>query len=417
MLRVALSLLLFPTLPLHAAESVATRIETEYRAKRQSALAAQWMEVKLPFETPAAFLARLLDTARQGDSRATAALGWEFHNKGDDLRARVWLGKSAERGNRFAAYLLGLLQAPGGAANTEAPLTVDWMKRAADDGLPEAQFEMALRHALGKGAPLDPVAARAWYARAAEQQYAPALCNLATMELQGSGGGVDLRRAEEHFRAAADAGFAQGNFGTGEALRLQNRLAEAADPYGRAAECGIVEADFWLGCIYREGVGRARDEREAAAHFLKAALGGHQIAQAVTADVLRRGAGVPADPGAAAHWDAEIGRFTNAEVLATIGSLYLEGRLVQRDPAKALHFFRNAAERGQPNAQRLAGTLLATGEAGERNLEEAYQWLWLAARGGQTEAEPAFQAVLRSMDGRQIIQAAQRASNFHPRTQ
>src|SRR5947209_19102 len=79
MLRTALALALFPIFSLHGAESAAARIEADYRAKRQAALSAQWMEVKLPFETPAAFLARLLDTARDGDSRATAALGWEFH--------------------------------------------------------------------------------------------------------------------------------------------------------------------------------------------------------------------------------------------------------------------------------------------------------------------------------------------------
>jgi TPR repeat protein len=197
-------------------------------------------------------------------------------------------------------------------------------------------------------------------------------------------------------------------------MRLQNRLAEAAAPYERAAENGIVEADFWLGCLASGALGTPRDEKKMATHFLKAALGGHQLSQAIAADVLRRGVGLPADPEAATRWDTEIEKFTNPEVIATIGALYLEGRLVQRDLVKALRYFRNAAVHGQPGAQRWAGTLLASGEAGERNLEEAYQWLWLAARNGQTEAEPAFQAVLKAMDGNQILQAAKRAEQFKP---
>ncbi len=404
-------LILILTLPARAAESATAQADKDYRQKRQAALAAQWMETKLPWETPASYLARLLDTAREGDSRATAALGWEFHQRGDKDRARNWLGRSAEGGNRFAAYILGLLPPPSDSPDASA---VDWMRRAADEGLADAQFEIAVRYALGKLVPLDPAAAREWYARAAAQKYAPALCNLATMEWQGLGGPSDLKSAEEHFRAAADAGFAQGAFGLGEVLRVQNRYAEAAGSYGRAAEAGIVEADFWLGCFASQGLAEARDEAEAAKHFLKAALGGHIVSQAIAADLLARGAGIPADVDEAACWDGEIEQITDREISTTIGGLYLEGRLVKRDFVKALRFFRGAAEQGQPTAQRWAGALLASGEAGERNLTEAYQWLWLAARKGLPEAETAFQSVLQAMSGDQIIEAAKRAEQFQP---
>lgn len=409
----ALVLLLF-ALSIRGAESVASRVEAAYRAQRNAALSAQWMVTKLPSETPASFLSRLLDTARDGDSRATCALGWEFHNRGDDLRARTWLGKSAERENPFAAYLLGLLQPAQAPTVPNAALQIDWMRRAADAGLAEAQFEMALRNAQGKAGPIDLAEARRWYSRAAEQLYVPALCNLATMEMQGGGGPADLAVAEQHFRAAANAGFPQGTFGMGEVLRIQNRYADAAAAYERAAEAGVIEADFWLGCFARQAVGQRRDDQKAAKHFLAAALGGHVLSQAIAADLLRHGTGVAADANTAAHWDAEVEKQKNPELIALIGSLYLEGRLVQRDLGRALHFFRNAAAHGQPVAQRWAGALLASGEAGERDLLEAYQWLWLAARNGQANAEAAFQAVLKAMDGKQIMEAARRADQFQP---
>jgi TPR repeat protein len=394
-----------------AAENAPARPDQEYRARRQAALSAQWMVTKLPFETPAAFLARLLDSAREGDSRATAALGWEFHQQKDEARARNFLGKSAERGNRFAAYLLGLLHPP---TEPPDPGAVDWMQRAADEGLADAQFEIAVRYAQGKLAPLDLAAAREWYGRAAAQNYAPALCNLATMEWQGLGGPADLEGAEKHFRTAADAGFPQGSFGLGEVLRVQNRLAEATAAYRRAAEAGVIEADFWLGCFASQGLGQNRDDKEAAAHFLKAALGGNVLSQAVAADLLARGTGVAVDADAAARWEVELKKVTDRELCAMIGGLYLEGRLVKRDPVKALHFLRKAAEQGSPAAQRWAGALLASGEGGERNLTEAYQWLWLAARKGQPDAESAFQAVLQAMSGDQILEAARRAEQFQP---
>lgn len=380
--------------------------EAQYRSRRQAALAAQWMEIKLPFETPAQFLARLLDTARDGDPRGTAALGWEFQQRGDAGRARMWLGRSAERGNPFAAYILGLLAAKDGTPPD--PAAPDWMQRAADAGLPDAQFEIALRHARAK----EDVVARGWYERAAEQHYPPALCNLASMELLGAAGSTDLRRAEEHFRDACKAGFPQGFFGLGEALRLQGHLAEAVAPYEEAAEAGIAQADFWLGCFALQLPGRPRDEKKAATHFLHAALGGQVIAQAIAADFLRHGTGVAEDADAAARWDQEIGKITDPQVVATLGGLFLEGKLVRRDPVRALGFFRLAAEQGQPAAQRWAGTLLATGEAGETNLQEAYQWLWLASRNGQPDAEAAFQSLLKAMSGEQIIDAARRTERF-----
>lgn len=409
MLRLALLLALLITLPARAAESAAALAEKQYREKRQAALAAQWMETRLPWETPQAFLARLLDTAREGDSRATAGLGWEFQQKGDKERARTWLSRSAEAGNRFAAYLLGLLQPPSDPAEAGA---VDWMRRAADEGLADAQFEIAVRHAQGKLAALDPVAAREWYGRAAAQKYAPALCNLATMEWQGTGGPVDIKNAEEHFRAAAEAGLPQGEFGVGEVLRVQSRFADAAAAYTRAAEVGIVDADFWLGCFASQGLVQPRDEAAASMHFIKAALGGHVVSQAIAADLLTRGTGIAADHEAAAHLELGIQKLTDRELNTTIGGLYLEGRLVKRDLAKALRFFRSAAEQGQPAAQRWAGALLASGEAGERNLLEAYQWLWLAARKGQPDAESAFLAVLQAMTGDQIVEAAKRAEEY-----
>lgn len=405
----ALLLTLLLTLPARAAETPAVRAEKQYREKRQAALAAQWMETKLPWETPQAFLARLLDTAREGDSRATAGLGWEFQQKGDKDRARTWLARSAEAGNRFAAYLLGLLQPP---ADPPEPDAIDWMRRAADEGLADAQFEIAVRHVQGKLAPLDLAAAREWYGRAAAQNYAPALCNLATMEWQGTGGPADLQKAEEHFRAAAEAGLPQGEFGVGEVLRVQSRFAEAAEAYTRAAEAGIADADFWLGCFASQGLAAPRDEAAAARHFLRAAAAGHAVSQAVAADLLTHGTGLAADPEAAARWEAETQKITDRELITTIGGLFLEGRLVKRDLARALRFFRVAAGQGQPAAQRWAGALLASGEAGERDLMEAYQWLWLAARKGQPDAESTFQKVLQAMSGDQIVEAAKRAEQY-----
>ncbi len=408
MTRIFLCLLLCGILAARAAEE--RQAPADFQAKRQAALVRDWMEAKRESETPAQFLARLMDAAREGDARAMATVGSEFRQRQDDGRAAHWWRQAAENGNSLAAYLLASLYASEAARDEEQSLA--WLRRAAEAGLAEAQMDLGNRCAEGRGVELDPAAARIWHRQAAEGGYLPAWCNLATLEMQGRGGAQDLQSAAGHFQKAADAGIAQGFFGIAETRRLQNRMVEAARAYEQAAAAGIAEADFWLGCLYAEGAGKPRDDAKAAAHFIKAAEAGHPTAQAVAGDFLRRGIGVAADPEGAQRWTEEARKCTNPDATVIIGRLFLDGRLVQRNLPQALYFLQHAAQRGSAYAQRWAGALLATGEAGERDLERAYVWLWLAARQGDTEAEKAFQTLLPAMSGEQILQAARKAAEW-----
>ena len=66
-----------------------------------------------------------------------------------------------------------------------------------------------------------------------------------------------------------------------------------------------------------------------------------------------------------------------------MGTLLRDGLDRDQDPARAISWFRKAAERGHPGAQYRLGEMLARGQGGMKNLTESYYWLFKAARGSK----------------------------------
>ena len=109
-------------------------------------------------------LALVLATALLPSMAAAAdmAAGWEALEAKDYERAeRIWL-KDAERGDRNAAFGLGMVS----DARRDAAGAAKWYERAARAGLPEAQVLIGQRYAEGIGVPKNLVMAYAWFTRA-----------------------------------------------------------------------------------------------------------------------------------------------------------------------------------------------------------------------------------------------------------
>lgn len=108
---------------------------------------------------------------------------------------------------------------------------------------------------------------------------------------------------------------------------------------------------FYLGRLYLEGKGVARDERRGASLILSAARGDH--------------------PGA----------------MALLGELLLSGRGLARDPEQALVWTRRAAEAGSPSAQYRLATLLLEGRGVAADHRQAGVWMRRAALNGVAAAQ------------------------------
>jgi TPR repeat protein len=89
--------------------------------------------------------------------------------------------------------------------------------------------------------------------------------------------------------------------------------------------------------------------------------------------------------GALKQWEplAEKGD-VRAQVDA--GNLYNDGKGVERDPAKAAHWYRLAAERGDPDGEAALGTLYMTGQGAPQDFAQARAWFAKAAAQDQPVA-------------------------------
>ena len=109
--------------------------------------------------------------------------------------------------------------------------------------------------------------------------------------------------------------------------------------------------------------------------------------------------------------DAEQG-YANAQY--GLGKAYRDGIGVERDPARAVHWFATAAQQGYPKAQRALGMRYLHGEGVTADRVVALTWLTLAAGQGIAVAEDARQTLAGEMPQSDKVKADYEARTFKP---
>jgi TPR repeat protein len=202
--------------------------------------------------------------------------------------------RPAEAGDAEAQNAVGLWYAANlpGTGHAET-----WFRRAADQGLPRAQHNMGV---LAFRASREEEA-MAWFEKAAEAGWAPSMFALGgLLEEQGN-----IPHAAELYEAAARQGDANAQDALGRLAfdeDTEASYAPARQWSELAAEQGHAGAQARLGTIYHEGLGVARDPRQAASWFLKAAQRGHAGAQLMIGAAYHLGIGVETNRVAAVRW-------------------------------------------------------------------------------------------------------------------
>ena len=162
-----------------------------------------------------------------------------------------------------------------------------------------------------------------WYTLAAKQGVAAALYNLAFLHFRGLGVDRDPVRAVQLLEQAAEHGMTDAawalyrQYSGGEYLPVDSE--EATDWLMRAAELGKTEA----------------------AQLLIKQLGSTQVGAPPTERVV--------------ELLAKCAGQSPADVQASLGLLYFEGKHVPQDQGQALHWFTRAAEGGNAFAQAWLG--------------------------------------------------------------
>jgi TPR repeat protein len=145
--------------------------------------------------------------------------------------------------------------------------------------------------------------------------------------------------------ALAAGAAAAGPLEDGMAAYHAKDYAKAAELWRPLAEGGNATAQYFLGTLFAEGWGVARNDATAFMWFQKAAEAGNAAAQ------------------------------------YNVGASYAAGNGVAKSYADAAKWFRRAADQGMPFAQLNLGLLYAAGNGVARDNVEALKWLELALQG------------------------------------
>ena len=202
---------------------------------------------------------------------------------------------------------------------------------------------------------------------------------------------LQLASAGDNERAIADALDATMNaYDRGE---YEFALRE----FGRLAELGLADAQYYLGLIYKHGRGVPDDDAQAVQWFARAARQGHAYAQKRLAVSYITGAGVLEDHAQAVQWATRAAEQGLADVQYFLGNMYANGEGVPQDRAQAIQWCTRASEQGHAQAQYKLGCIYANGEQIIKHVLEsegmpedhaqAVQWFTRAAEQGHAGAQ------------------------------
>lgn len=137
------AILILAAIPCVASAEVAEEWVVFQKAKLFETQSPMWMKADMEKESVAEFTARLLDGARQGDTKSMATLGRFFFVRGDVGRAAEWLGKAAEAGHAGAQLDYGTLRFRGQGVDRDLVDSYKWLWLATWADAPGADAALA----------------------------------------------------------------------------------------------------------------------------------------------------------------------------------------------------------------------------------------------------------------------------------
>ncbi len=159
-------------------------------------------------------------------------------------------------------------------------------------------------------------------------------------------------------------------------------LKQSAYWYRKAADQGFPAAQVQLGYFYLAGLGVERDETQAAKWFERAAASGSREGKLNLAVLYLRGTGIAHDPhmGFVLIQQLADKQFPRAEDY--LGVLYFLGFGVEKDPDKAERWFERAADHHSPEGEYAIGTLYSVTSGHPHNFVKATDYFRRSANSG-----------------------------------
>ncbi|MGL6007451.1 tetratricopeptide repeat protein [Aeromonas sobria] len=248
---------------------------------------------------------------------------WYSQQPGADADAVKWLEKAAALGNRDAQYLLGERYQQGKGVAKRPDLAQRWndkaaaqqqpeallqqakqaapadaftaYQRAATAGSAEAELWLGMAYLAGEEVSADPALGRYWLELAAGHGSHEAEYQLSLQQ-------VDREQQVYWLEKAADGGVTKAWFDLAALQQEQGELEQARASYAKAAQQGLIAAQYTYGEMLRLGQGGKEDYALALKQYRLAAQQGDRMAQYRMGTLREEGLGAPRNRVHAYAW-------------------------------------------------------------------------------------------------------------------
>jgi uncharacterized protein len=181
--------------------------------------------------------------------------------------------------------------------------------------------------------------------------------------------------------------------------------ANAIDYFRRSSDLGFAPAQVVLGYLYETGRSTTADPYQALELYRKAARQDDPLAQWLVGREIYLGEVPPPDLNQAASWLEKSSAHDDPFAEYLLGKIALE----RNDYARSAGRFRQAAEKGLPQAQRQLAMLLRDGQGLPVDKFEAYVWMLVSYDGGLRATATDLQALEAELSRTQLDQAKSEA--------
>ena len=172
------------------------------------------------------------------------------------------------------------------------------------------------------------------------------------------------------------------------------------------AEKGNSSAVFYVGWMYKNGMGVQQDDQEAQTYFTAAKLlGGEAILNFNFAVQYKYGWGVPQDYKEAAKWYKLSAEQGDSGAQSSLGLMYQNGEGVPQNDIEGVKWLRLSAEQGDLSGQNNLGVSYKGGKGVLQDYILAHMWLNLAASKGMTFSGEERDKIAKLMTPEQIAEA------------
>ena len=146
------------------------------------------------------------------------------------------------------------------------------------------------------------------------------------------------------------------------------------------AQHGSIAEQIELGAAYFTGRGVARDLKQAAYWYERAANSGDPRAQVQVGYFYQAGIGVERNPASAARWFERAAASGSTRAKVNLGVAYFWGLGVHKDPEFAAQLFKEAAKKGDGGGACYLGDMYYFGLGIPRDIEEARHWFEVGSK-------------------------------------